>query len=121
MTRTRRREASAVIVGNRVYIFGGISDNEDNGIIQSVETNRVSNGWVEYKDGYIIPDMPQPLTDLSAVLVLPEKIMVVGGGFQNMDTGFSSSRQVFYLHLDERVWTRGPPLSVSCRSESSNY
>ena len=80
-----------------------------------METYRVSNGWVKYEDGYVIPDMSQPLTDLSAVLVSPEKIMVVGGGFQNTDTGFSSSRQVYYLHLNKRVWTRGPPLSVGRR------
>ena len=61
-------------------------------------------------------DMPQLLTALSAVLVSPEQIMVVGGAIEDTDTGRrTSSQQVYHLHLDKRVWTSGPPLSVGRR------
>ena len=75
-TRTARKGACAVLVGNKVYIFGG--EEEGGGILAEVETYIVdSDNGLELYDNEI-PDMPEALAYLSASLVAPNIIMVCG-------------------------------------------
>ena len=107
-TRTARTGACAVLVENKVYMFGGEEEAGTGGPIAEVETYRVTmEGMMELIDDNEIPDMPEALCNPSASLVAPNIIMVV------------ESDRVYLLHLDANIWTRGPPLTVARHSLQS--
>ena len=102
--RMARRGACAMLVGNKVHKFGG--DDGETWIRADIETYIVDRDGMEFYD-YVIPDMPEALYHLSASLVAPNIIMVVGGEVDTSEEESEEFQQVYLLHLEEKIWTGG--------------
>ena len=86
----RRGSAGVVVVGDLVYIVGGIQDGHWNGFIPWLDTWNTKTG--EWKT---LPDAPRP-RDHFQVALLDGKIIAVGGR-----TSYGEKKQVFNLTIPE--------------------